>query len=298
MISASAAGSWSLGDLVVRRAGFGAMRLTQSGRAFDGIPSDRGRAIATLRRAVELGVNHLDTAAFYFSALRSANELIGAALAPYPEDLVIATKVGPGRDIWGEWTDAARPDQLRGQVEENLRQLGRDHLDLVNYRRQASVTAIAEYVGALAELRDAGLIRHIGISGVEPRHLDEAQAVAPIVCVQNPYSLTDRRPESERLLRLCGERGIAFVPFFSIVGTTRPGGPAASEPEPLTSIARAHDASTAQIRLAWSLQQGEHVLVIPGTGSPEHVAENVAAGAIRLTAAEVAALDAMGAAEG
>jgi aryl-alcohol dehydrogenase-like predicted oxidoreductase len=298
VISASAAGSWHLGDLVVRRVGFGAMRLTQSGRAFGGIPSNRGRAIATLRRAVELGVNHIDTAAFYFSPLRSANELIGAALAPYPEDLVIATKVGPGRDTWGEWNDAARPDQLRGQVEENLRQLGRDHLDLVNYRRQASVTSIAEHVGALAELRDAGLIRHVGISGVEPRHLEEAQAVTSIVCVQNPYSLTDRRPESEQLLSLCGELGIAFVPFFSIVGTARHGGPAAGEPEPLTAVARAHDASTAQIRLAWSLQQGEHVLIIPGTGSAEHVADNVAAGAIRLTAAELAALDAVGAAAG
>ena len=113
------------------------------------------------------------------------------------------------------------------------------------------------------------------------------------MCVQNPYSLTDRRPESERAAAACGEQGIAFVPFFSIVGTTRPGGPAASEPEPLISIARAHDASTAQIRLAWSLQQGAHVLVIPGTGNPEHVAENVAAGAIRLTAAELATLDAM-----
>ncbi len=167
------AGTWTLGDLVVNRMGFGSMRLTQKGRAFgSGAPSDRSQAIATLRRAVELGVNHIDTAAFYFSTLRSANELIGAALAPYPDDLVIVTKVGPGRDTWGEWTNAARPDQLRGQVEENLRQLGRDYLDVVNYRRQPSVSSVAEHVGALADLRDAGLIRHLGISGVEPHHLD------------------------------------------------------------------------------------------------------------------------------
>ncbi len=288
------AGTWTLGDLVVNRIGFGSMRLTQMGGAFgSGSPSDRSQAIATLRRAVELGVNHIDTAAFYFSTLRSANELIGAALAPYPDDLVIVTKVGPGRDTWGEWTNAARPDQLRGQVEENLRQLGRDYLDVVNYRRQPSVSSVAEHVGALADLRDAGLIRHLGISGVEPRHLTEALAIAPVVCVQNAYSLADRRPESEALLRICGEQGIAFVPFFAIAGTGRHGGPAAADPAPLTEIAHAHDATAAQIRLAWTLHQGPHVLAIPGTGKPEHAAENVAAGSIRLTSAELARLDAI-----
>jgi pyridoxine 4-dehydrogenase len=157
-LSAAAAGTWQLGDLVVNRMGFGSMRLTQNGPAFadTATPSDRVTAITVLQRAVELGVNHIDTAAFYFSALRSANELIGTALAPYPDDLVIVTKVGPGRDTWGHWTDAARPDQLRGQVEENLRQLGRDHLDVVNYRRQPSVESIAEHFGALAELAMPG----------------------------------------------------------------------------------------------------------------------------------------------
>src|SRR5882762_2531191 len=132
-ITASAAGTWTLGDLTVNRMGFGAMRLPQHGAAFgaDGVPSDRHRAISVLRQAVDLGVNHIDTASFYFSALRSANELINRALAPYPEDLVVATKVGPGRDPSGQWLPLARPEQLRGQVEENLRQLGRDHLDVV-----------------------------------------------------------------------------------------------------------------------------------------------------------------------
>ncbi len=164
---------WKLGDIPVNRLGFGAMRLTQNGAAFaaGAAASDRDQAIATLRRAIELGVNHIDTAAFYFSALRSANELINTALAPYPDDLVIVTKVGPSRDAAGNWGDAARPEQLRGQVEENLRQLGRDHLDVVNYRRQASVHSISEHFGALAELRDAGLIREIGISGVGLEHL-------------------------------------------------------------------------------------------------------------------------------
>jgi pyridoxine 4-dehydrogenase len=293
-ITAAAAGTWRLGDLVVNRLGFGSMRLPQTGRAFaaSAAPSDRSRAIATLRRAVELGVNHIDTAAFYFSPLRSANELINAALAPYPDDLVIVTKVGPGRDTSGQWTDTARPDQLRGQVEENLRQLGRDHLDVVNYRRQAGVESIAEHVGALTELRDAGLIRHLGISGVTPAHLAEAQAIAPVVCVQNAYSVTDRRPESDALLRACGEQGIAFVPFFAIAGAGRHDGATAAEPE-LANVARAHDATVAQIRLAWTLHQGPHVLAIPGTGNPDHLAENVAAGAIRLSGAELASLDSL-----
>jgi len=298
VVSAAAAGTWTLGDIVINRMGFGSMRLTQDGPAFaDGAaPSDRGRAITTLRRAVELGVNHIDTAAFYFSALRSANELINTALAPYPDDLVIVTKVGPGRDTWGNWTDAARPDQLRGQVEENLRQLGRDQLDVVNYRRQASVHSISEHFGALAELRGAGLIRHLGISGVEPSHLAEAQAIAPVVCVQNAYSVSDRRPESRALLQACGEQGIAFVPFFAIAGTRRhgrgghSGSAGAAEPRQLSDIARAHDATIAQIRLAWTLTQGPHVLAIPGTGNPGHLLENVAAGAIELSDDELASL--------
>ena len=137
-VTAAAAGTWKLGDLTVNRMGFGAMRLPQTGRALDpgAAPGDRGRAVRVLRRAVELGVNHIDTAAFYFSSLRSANELINTALAPYPDDLVIVTKVGPGRDPAGEWVPAATPAQLRGQVEENLRQLCRDHLDVVNWRNQ------------------------------------------------------------------------------------------------------------------------------------------------------------------
>ncbi len=292
MTNAGAAGTWMLGDISVNRLGFGAMRLTQDGRVFSGdaLPSDRDRAIATLRRAVELGVNHIDTAAFYFSPLRSANELINTALAPYPDDLIIVTKVGPSRDAGGNWMDAARPDQLRGQVEENLRQLGRDHLDVVNYRRQGSVASVAEHVGALADLRDAGLIRHIGISGVEPGHLAEACAITTVVCVQNAYSLLDRRPESQQLLTDCGDHGVAFVPFFAIAGSGRHQGAAATEPAPLLDIARAHDATAAQVKLAWTLHQGAHVLAIPGTGNPQHLAENVAAGAIRLSSGELASL--------
>src|SRR6201996_4293187 len=149
VLDASAAGTWRLGDLTVKRLGFGSLRLTGRPPVGKVAPSDRAQSLAVLRRAVELGVNHIDTAAFYFSPLRAANELINTALAPYPDDLVIVTKVWPGRDPWGEWY-GARPDQLRGQVEENLRQLGRDQLDVVNLRRHGSKDSIAAHFAALA----------------------------------------------------------------------------------------------------------------------------------------------------
>ncbi|GIH15368.1 oxidoreductase [Rugosimonospora africana] len=287
MTTASSAGTWQLGDRTVNRLGFGAMRLTSNA---DGTPSDRDRAITVLRRAVDLGVNHIDTAAFYFSPLRSANELINRALYPYPDDLVITTKVGPGRDPSGNFLPAARPEQLRGQVEENLRQLGRDHLDVVNLRIGAGLErgsgSLADRFGALAELRDAGLIRHLGISNVSLEHLAEAQTIAPVVCVQNQYGLGTRR-EDDELVRVCGEQGVAFVPFFAIAGT--------GESPAVLAVAQAHDATPAQVRLAWTLHRGPHVLAIPGTGDPEHLVENVAAGALRLSPDELALLDSRGA---
>lgn len=291
-INAAAAGTWKLGDLPVNRIGFGAMRLTQYGEALtnEATPSDRGRAITVLRRAIELGVNHIDTAAFYFSRLRSANELINHALAPYPDDLVIVTKVGPGRDPSGDWIDFATPEQLRGQVEENLRQLGRDHLDVVNLRILGN-GSIAERFGALAELREAGLIRHLGLSNITPEHLTEAQAIAPVVCVQNQYGI-GARPEQDAFLRRCGEEGVAFVPFYAIAGAGREAGVEAgtTESDQVQAVARAHGVSPAQIRLAWTLHRGPHVLAIPGTGNPDHLADNVAAGAIKLSADDLARL--------
>ncbi|MFF1781365.1 oxidoreductase [Streptomyces virginiae] len=291
--TADAAGTWNLGDLKINRIGFGAMRLPQTGEAFahDPVPRDRGQAIAVLRRAVELGVNHIDTAAFYFSPLRSANELINAALAPYPEDLVITTKVGPGRGPSGTWLEHATPELLRGQVEENLRQLGRDHLDVVNLRI-VGTDSIAERFGALAELRDAGLVRHLGISNVTPEHLAEARAIAPVVCVQNMYGI-GVRPEHDGFVRACGEQGIAFVPFYSIAGTGRQAGASGAEHEEVRAVARAHGASPAQVRLAWTLGRGPHVLAIPGTGDPDHLDANVAAGALRLSEADLAVLEAV-----
>ncbi|MCX5555065.1 aldo/keto reductase [Streptomyces sp. NBC_00038] len=290
-ITAAAAGTWKLGDLPVNRIGYGAMRLTGSAAFHLGVPSNRERSIAVLRRAIELGVNHIDTAAFYFSSLRSANELINSALAPYADDLVIATKVGPHRDYSGEWATAARPDQLRGQVEENLRQLGRDHLDVVHLRRMRQ-DSIAEHFGALAELREAGLIRHLAISDVGSGHLAEAQAIAPVVSVQNKYGLDFPDPEADAVLRTCGEQGIAFVPFFAIAGKGGAQGASGTDDEEVLAVAGAHGATPAQIRLAWTLRQGPHVLAIPGTGNPDHLAENVAAGALRLTDEELARLDA------
>ncbi|WP_225825421.1 aldo/keto reductase [Streptomyces naphthomycinicus] len=291
IIAADASGTWKLGDLPVHRIGFGAMRLTGSAAFHLGTPSDRQRSLAVLRRAVELGVNHIDTAAFYFSSLRSANELINTALSPYPDDLVVATKVGPYRDLHGEWGTAARPDQLRGHVEENLRQLGRDHLDVV-YLRRMRQDSIAEHFGALAELREAGLIRHLGISAVEPRHLAEALEIAPVVGVQNRYAVDRPDPVDDEVLRLCGEHGIAFVPFYAVAGEAGENGATTAHDDAVLSVARAHGASPAQVRIAWTLHQGPHVLAIPGTGNPGHLAENVAAGALRLTAEELTRLDA------
>lgn len=288
LINANAAGTWTLGDLTVNRIGFGAMRLP-GGTAYGyGTSSDRDRVIGVLRQAVELGVNHIDTAAFYFSPLRSANELINRALAPYSDDVVIAVKVGPGRDPSGEWLPLARPDQLRGQVEENLRQLGRDHLDLV-YLRQHGLDSVAEHFGALAELRDAGLIRHLALSNIRPQHLPQAQAIAPVVSVQNPYGVDTRRMHDE-FVRVCGEQGVAFVPFYAIAGEGKESGGVARN-DAVLALAQAHGVTAAQVRIAWTLSRGPHMLAIPGTGNPDHLVENIAAGALRLSADELSALD-------
>ncbi|MFE2913426.1 aldo/keto reductase [Kitasatospora indigofera] len=294
-MSAAAAGTWKLGDKEVNRIGYGAMRLTGNGMAgnSDGPPIDRDHAVRLLHRAVDRGVNHIDTASFYFSPLRSANELINRALASGQYDVVVVTKVGPGRDPSGEWHTMARPDRLRGQVEENLRQLGRDHLDVVNLRRNGpDMPSVAEHFGALAELREAGLIRHLGLSNVRPEHVAEARAIAPVVCVQNSYGLDWRRADDSGLVDLCGELGIAFVPFFAVAGLRREAAAGQERDDRVRAVARAHAATPAQVRLAWTLHRGPHVLAIPGTSDPAHLDENIAAAALRLTPEEMELLGA------
>lgn len=285
-IDATAAGTWQLGDRTVNRMGFGAMRLILTA---DGSPSDRERSKTVLRRALELGVNHIDTAAFYARGPRAANELINSALAPYPDDLVITTKVGPGRDLTGEFYTARTKPELREQVEVNLRELGLDHLDVVNLRIGEGLDrgegSLAEQFGVLAELQQEGLIRHLGISNVDAGHLKEALAIAPVVCVQNQYGLTTRR-EDDALIELCAEHGIAFVPFFAIAAGT--------EQDVVSEVAAAHGVSAAQVRLAWTLHKGPNVLAIPGTGDPAHLEENIAAAGLRLSDEELSRLDTIG----
>ena len=292
-LTAADAGSWKLGDLTVNRMGFGAMRITAN--------PDRDVAIRVLRRAVELGVNHIDTAAFYRTPggtlrvsddgpVRYANELIRDALAPYSDDLVITTKVGPGDDPERGFYNATTAAELRRQVEENLRQLGLDHLDVVNLRiMNRPGESVAERFGWLAELRDAGLIRHLGISNVRIDHLDEAERIAPVVCVQNSYAIDTHR-DDDTFVKVCAERGVAFVPFFAIAGASAESGAAANHGDAVQAVASARGVSEQQIRLAWTLHQAPNVLAIPGTGNPAHLEENIAAGAITLSEEELATL--------
>jgi aryl-alcohol dehydrogenase-like predicted oxidoreductase len=257
--------TWRLGEVTVGRLGFGAMRLT-----------DPDRAIAVLRRAVELGVNHLDTAAFY----GSANELIRAALAPYPAGLVIATKVGPGTDPERGFYNATTAAELRAQVETNLRRLGVDCLDVVNLRITGD-GSLAERFEWLVALRDEGLIRQLGVSNVRLEHVREALAIAPVVCVQNSYAV-DRRGDEDEVIRFCAERGIAYVPFGSITD--------ASTSAAVEAVAASHNATPQQIRLAWTLHHSPNILAIPGTGSLQHLEQNVAAGQLELSATDLASL--------
>ncbi len=296
--NAGDAGTWQLGDRTVNRLGYGAMRIATKA---DGTPSDRDQVIEVLQKAVELGINHIDTAAFYFAGPRSANELINTALRPYPKDLVITTKVGPGRDPAGAFVRAATKDELKGQVEENIRQLGLDRLEVVNLRIGERLDrgegSLKPRFEALAELQQEGLIRHLGISNIAPEHLKEALDIAPVVCVQNQYGLTTRR-EDDALIEMCAANNIAFVPFFAVGAGVQGAVPGRNADETgkdvVKAVADAHGATPAQVRLAWTLHKGPNVLAIPGTGNPAHLAENVAAAALRLTDDEMSRLDTIG----
>ncbi|MEV8289469.1 oxidoreductase [Streptomyces niveus] len=261
------------GDLTINRLGFGAMRLATG--TFDGPTRPSATGIAVLRRAVELGVNHIDTAGFYGRGGVRANEQIRTALAPYPADLVIATKVGPLPGPDGVPSGQATPDQLRGLVETDLRTLGLDRLDLV-YLRVGGMTgpggeSIADRFAALAELRDEGLIRHLAISNVDAAQFAEARTVAPVTAVQNKYA------DDSALLAECEAAGIAYVPYFPLGGGGTP-----LDTERLGRVAARRGATTAQIAIAALLARSPAVLAIPGTGTLAHLEENVAAGDIDL----------------
>jgi pyridoxine 4-dehydrogenase len=285
-LHASQAGTLTLGDLTLNRLGFGAMRLSTNG--FQGPPRNPETGLTVLRRAVELGVNHIDTAAFYQSLDGSvrANTLIREALSPYPPDLVIATKVGPVPGPNGVVQPTAA--DLRAQVEDNLKTLGLERLDLVYLRigmmEPPHGESLAESFAVLAALREDGLIRHLGISNVDTAHLTEARAIAPVVAVQNHFNIARRGDLA--VLDACGAAGIAFVPFFPLGG-----GFSDINNDRLARVAARHGATVSQIALAWLLALSPVTLAIPGTGSLAHLEENIAAGAITLTPEDLAHLD-------
>ena len=270
---AAAAGTISIGgDLTVNRMGFGAMRIT--GHGIWGPPPDRDVAKAAVRQAVDLGVNFIDTADSYGPEV--SEELIAETLHPYPEDLVIATKGGLARPGPGRWEADGRPEHLRQACEGSLRRLKLEQIPLYQLHRPDPMVPIAESIGALVELRDEGKIRHIGVSNVSEAQLREMQKLTPVVSVQNRYNLGDR--SSESMVDLCDQESIVFLPWAPIQE--------ADELVPVLTAARRLNVSTRQVALAWLLGRSPHILPIPGTGSAEHVAENVAAASVRLTSDE------------
>ena len=285
-------GTAALAGRPVARIGFGAMQLP--GPGVWGPPPDRDTAIAVLRRAVDLGVDRIDTAQYYGPDV--ANELIRAALHPYPAELVLVSKVGAERDARGGWNAAQRPEQLRAGVEANLRSLAIERLGAVNLRLLgAQSEPDADLDSQLAEmvaLRDEGKIGGIGISNVTADQLRHALPVG-LVCVQNPYSVLDR--SGEPLLQLCREHDLAWVPFFPL-GSAIPGLPKVSEHPAVVAAAAALDATPAQVGLAWLLAHDPRVLLIPGTSSLDHLTENIATSDVKLDADTMAVLDRLGAA--
>ena len=274
----------------VARIGYGAMQLPGPGVL--GPPRDRAAALALLRRAVELGVNHIDTAQYYGPDV--ANELIHAALHPYPEDLVLVTKVGAERDRQGRWISAQRPHELRAGVEANLRSLEVERIDVVNLRLAGDGAPGGDLDSQLEEmiaLRAEGKIGGIGISSVSVGQLRQALP-AGIACVQNAYNLLDRADEP--LLQLCSENDIAWVPYFPL-GSAFAGAAKVTEHPAVLAAAAAQGATPAQVCLAWLLGHDPHILLIPGTTSLKHLTENVATGDIRLDADTTAQLDGLAA---
>jgi aryl-alcohol dehydrogenase-like predicted oxidoreductase len=279
-------GTWTLGDLSVTRFGYGAMQL--AGPWVMGPPADHDGALAVLREAVELGITHIDTADAY--GPRITNQLIREALHPYPTSLHIVTKVGATRDQQGGWPPARDPQSLRRAVHENLETLGLETLDLVNLRlgnaEGPQPGSLAEAFQTLVELQQQGLIRHLGVSNATAEQVAEAQAIAPIVCVQNMYNLAHRH-DDELIDTLAGQ-GIAYVPFFPL------GGFSPLQSSALSSVAARLDATPMSVALAWLLQRSPNILLIPGTSSTAHLRENVAGAGLSLSEDDIAELNKIG----
>ncbi len=280
-LTESSAGTLTLGDMTVRRLGFGSMRLT--GEGVWGAPDDPEAAKAVLRRAVELGIDLIDTADSYGPYV--AENLIREALHPYPDGLVIATKAGLERTGPGEWPRNGHPDHLRSAVHGSLKRLGVERIDLLQLHAVDAEVPFEESLGTLIELRDEGKIRHLGVSNVSVEELDRAQALTEVVSVQNRFNLQDRR--SANVLDACAARGLAFIPWFPLAA-----GPLARAGGPLDRIAERHGATPSQIALAWLLHRSPAMLPIPGTSSIEHLEENVGAAEIALTDGDMAELNA------
>jgi pyridoxine 4-dehydrogenase len=274
-------GTLEIGDRRVRRLGFGAMRIT--GPGIWGPPADHDEAIAVLRRAVELGVNLIDTADSYGPNV--SEELIAEALYPYPDDLLIATKGGLIRTGPGVWPRDGRPEHLREACDGSLRRLRVDAIDLYQHHSPDKKVPYEESIGALKELQDEGKIRHVGVSNVSVDQLETAREIVEVVSVQNRFNLTDRH--SQDVLERCEELGIAFLPWAPVSAgeLAAPGGP-------VDRIELAHDATPAQVALAWLLARSSVIVPIPGTSSVEHLEENVAAAALELSGEELAELEA------
>jgi aryl-alcohol dehydrogenase-like predicted oxidoreductase len=280
-----------LGDKPVNRIGFGAMQL--AGPHVFGPPRDPDAARAVLRRAVELGVDHIDTSQYYGPDV--VNDLIRETLHPYPENLRLVTKVGARRDAQGAWLPALTPAELRSGVEDNLRSLRVERMDLVNLRLlddgAGPQVALAEQLGELEDMRKEGKLDLIGVSNVTVEQAEQAMELVAVGEVQNSYSILDR--EHEPLLELCREHEVAFVPFFPL-GSAFTGGPSKLAEDPaIASVAQRHGATPSQIALAWLLAGYDRTLLIPGTSSVAHLEENMAAGDVELDADDLAALDAV-----
>ena len=270
------------GDFTVNRLGFGAMRVT--GKGIWGWPTDRQNSLKVLKRAVELGVNLIDTADSY--GPDTSELLIAEALYPYPKGLVIATKGGLTRPGPGQWVPNCRPEHLKQAVEGSLKRLRLDQIDLYQLHTVDPKVPIEESVGALKQMQDGGKIRHIGLSNVDKGEIDRARKIVPIVSVQNRYNIEDRK--SEDVLTYCEKEKLGFLPWFPI------GGGGGLKPEnPLNAAAKAHGVSVFQVALAWLLERSPVMLPIPGTSSLAHLEENVAAAKLKLTPEEWKAIDAL-----